>query len=328
MTEDTLYKILNNTATSAEKNEFFSQIEHDEEKAEEFYRHKNLFVISTLKSDTYHQKVQGKNFEKFWERIQSKKNFSLQIWVRYAAVFIIALALGVLVNTFLLRSKTKNSAQHIEYASETGSVSTIYLEDGSTIWLSSGSKLIMDKSGEGTTVARLDGEAYFDLEPNPERKFLVDFGQFKISDIGTKFNIRAYSSEKNISTSLIKGEIKLINNLGKSILSVRPGEFVKYDKATKKISVNECDTSIVTAWKDGKFVFIDQPLSEICRELENWYNIEIQIDDQKLADTRYTSVVKRSTTVQMVLKILAVTDQIHYKITEKKIGKDIIEISK
>ncbi|MBC8004722.1 MAG: DUF4974 domain-containing protein, partial [Verrucomicrobia bacterium] len=88
------------------------------------------------------------------------------------------------------------------------------------------------------------------------------------------------------------------------------------------------DPSVVIAWKDGKFVFIDQPLAEICKELENWYDIEIQIEDQKLAETRYTSVVKRTTTVEMVLKILAVTDQIKYEIINKKEGKDIIIIRK
>jgi ferric-dicitrate binding protein FerR (iron transport regulator) len=111
-------------------------------------------------------------------------------------------------------------------------------------------------------------------------------------------------------------------------LTVKPGEHATYDKTSNNISVNKLDASVVTAWKDGRFVFIDQPLSEICKELERWYNIEIQIQDQKLADTRYTCVVKRSTTVEMVLSILSITDQIHYEITNKKEGKDIIKIRK
>lgn len=327
MTEDIFYKILTNTGTDAEKKDFFSQLENDKEKREEFYQYKNLFVVSNLKTHVY-KEIQQRSFEKFWNTVQPRKTLLLKTWMKYAAIFITALVLGVTADKLLLGNKTQGATQHVEYASETGSVSTVFLEDGSEIWLSSGTKLVIDKNSQGESVAKLDGEAYFNLIPSSTRKFLVDFGQIKIKDIGTKFNIRAYTAEKNISTTLIKGKIDLTDAQGNSILAVHPGEIAQFDRTTNKVSVGTCDASIVTAWKEGKFVFIDEPLSDICKELEKWYNVEIRIEDQKLADTRYTSVVKRSTTVQMVLKILAVTDQIHYKITEKKIGKDIIEISK
>lgn len=249
-------------------------------------------------------------------------------WMRYAAIFIVALSLGFMADFLLNRETISSISQHIEYSSEKGSVSKIHLEDGSTIWLSSGTKLKLDKNDSGETTARLDGEAYFDLVTDPDRKFTVDLGQFKVRDIGTIFNIRAYESEQTILTTLVGGRIDLIKNSGESFLTVKPGELVSYNKSNRNIVVNQLDPSIVTAWTEGKFVFIDQPLSEICKELENWYNIEIQIADPKLANNRYTSVVKRSTTVQMVLKILALTDQISYEITDKKEGKDIIKIMK
>jgi ferric-dicitrate binding protein FerR (iron transport regulator) len=228
----------------------------------------------------------------------------------------------------LYPKESADSGDHIEYSSEKGSISTIHLKDGSAIWLSSGTKLVISQNPKGETIAKLDGEAYFELIPNPNRKFIVDLGKFQIRDIGTTFNVRAYESEHIISTTLIKGQIDLIKDSGKSFLTVKPGEYVEYNKTSKEIAVNQQDPSIVTAWKDGKFVFIDQPLSEICTDLENWYNVEIQIEDQKLASTRYTSVVKRSTTIEMVLRILSVTDRIKYEIINKKEGKDIIRIRK
>ncbi len=328
MTEDTFHKILNNTASEAEKSEFFASLENNPEKQSEFYHYKNLYVLSNLNPEKYRGQ-QNKSFIQFWERIQTQKPQRLIIqWMRYAAIFIVALTLGFMADFLLNREPAAQLSQHIEYSSEKGSVSKIHLEDGSTIWLSSGTSLKLDKNDVGEIVARLDGEAYFDLVPDPKRKFTVDLGQFKVMDIGTIFNIRAYKSEHTISATLVEGRIDLIRNSGESFLTVKPGELVNYDKTDRKIVVNQQDPSIVTAWTEGKFVFIDKTLSEICKELENWYNIEIQITDQKLANTRYTSVVKRSTTVQMVLKILAVTDQIKYEITDKKEGKDIIKIRK
>ena len=328
MSEEIFHKILNNTANESEKQEFFRSIEIDPEKKEEYQQYKNLYILGNLNPDQY-RKQQDESFSNFWDRVQSAKPQRLiGQWMRYAAIFILASVLGFMADYVLYPKESADSADHIEYSSEKGSVSTIHLKDGSAIWLSSGTKLVIGQNPKGETIAKLDGEAYFELIPNPNRKFIVDLGKFQIRDIGTTFNVRAYESEHIISTTLIKGQIDLIKDSGKSFLTVKPGEYVEYNKTSKEIAVNQQDPSIVTAWKDGKFVFIDQPLSEICTDLENWYNVEIQIEDQKLASTRYTSVVKRSTTIEMVLRILSVTDRIKYEIINKKEGKDIIRIRK
>lgn len=328
MTEDTFHKILSNTASKGEKSDFFTALEQNPEKSLDFQHYKNLYVLSSMNPERYRTQ-QDKSFRKFWERTQAQRpQRFIRSWMRYAAIFIVALSLGFMADFLVNRETSSLISQHIEYSSEKGSVSKIHLEDGSTIWLSSGTTLKLDKKGSGETIARLDGEAYFDLVPDPNRKFTVDLGRFSVRDIGTIFNIRAYESEQTISTTLVKGRIDLIRNSGESFLTIKPGELVNYNKSNKKIVVNQQDPSIVTAWTEGKFVFIDQPLSEICKELENWYNIEIQITDPKLANTRYTSIIKRSTTVKMGLEILAITDQISYEIIDKKEGKDIVIIRK
>lgn len=328
MSEEIFHKIIDNTATETERLEFFQLLENNPEKRDEFYRFKNLYVVSSLKTDQY-KKTQEENFSKFWSKVQpNRPQKMIGQWMKYAAIFALASSLGFVTNSLLKNPKNQVAKNHIEYRSEKGSVSTIKLDDGSTIWLSSGTNLVIDLNKKGETVAALNGEAYFDLIPNPARKFVVDLGKFQIRDIGTTFNVRAYESEQAISTTLIKGQIDLIKDSEKSFLTVKPGEHVEYNKTSKEIAINQRDPSIVTAWKDGKFVFIDQPLSEICTDLENWYNVEIQIEDPKLASTRYTSVVKRSTTIEMVLRILSVTDRIHYEITNKNEGKDFIRIRK
>ena len=328
MTEYTFHKILSNSATEEEKAEFYRSLESDPAKKSDFIRYKNLYFVSALGHIEYAAQSK-RSFNNFWNMVQPSKSKTIVAqWMRYAAIFILALAMGFMASYFLNETPNQQRSKHIEYSSEKGSVSKIKLEDGSDIWLSSGTNLVIHQNKNGEMVAKLDGEAYFKLAPDPSRNFRVDFGNFQVKDIGTSFNIRAYQSEQNIVTTLEEGRIELLKISGELILSVKPGELVNYDKQNNQMKVRQQDPSIVTAWKDGKFVFVDQPLAEICKELENWYNIEIQIEDQKLAETRYTSVVKRTTTVQMVLKILAVTDLINYEITDKKEGKDIIKIWK
>lgn len=327
MSEEIFHKILSNTASETEKLEFFQLLETNPEKRDEYHRFKNLYIVSSLNPDNY-SKLADKNFIKFWSQVNTSKSLTLKVWMRYAAIVVVASSLGFLANSLIKREKTAVSENHIEYSSEKGSVSSLKLDDGSVIWLSSGTRLALDKTTDGRTVAHLNGEAYFDLIPNPKRKFAVDLGKLQVHDIGTTFNIRAYESENKITTSLVSGQINLVQESGTPILTVKPGEYVEYDKNKNNIEVTKHDPSEITAWKDGKFVFIDQSLGDICKELERWYNIEISIEDRNLSEIKYTSVIKRSTTVEMVLKYLSVTDQIKYEITNKKEGKDIIKIRK
>ncbi|MDP2113113.1 MAG: hypothetical protein Q8K69_03530, partial [Bacteroidota bacterium] len=123
MTEDIFHKILNNTASEAEKSEFFTSLENNPEKQSEFYHYKNLYVLSNLNPAKYRVQ-QNKSFIHFWERIQAQKPHRLiNQWMRYAAIFIVALSLGFMADYFLNNEPAPQFSQHIEYSSEKGSVS-------------------------------------------------------------------------------------------------------------------------------------------------------------------------------------------------------------
>lgn len=327
MSEEIFSKILNNSATDSEKSSFYKSLEENSAQREIFYQYKNLYAISGCVTNKHDHK-QKEGFERFWSRVRPMKAYRMdELWYRYAAVFVVALLLGFIVQYFVKGSKQVSVfTQNIEYTSEKGSVSTIHLEDGSAIWISSGSKIKILKSSTGEMTAQLNGEAYFDMVSDPSRKFTVDLGYFKVKDIGTKFNIRAYRDEAGVYATLVEGQIDLYESNDKSMLSMKPGEYMRFDKQTNHIAVSQQDPSITTAWKDGKFVFIDKSLAQICQELENWYNVQIIIQNKSLADTKYTSVIKRTTTVNMVLKMLSLTDKINYKIEDRKEGRDIVYI--
>lgn len=327
MSEEIFIRILNNSATEAEKSSFFQSIEEDSDQREQYKQCKNLYVASSLNPEL-HDSIQKESFERFWNRTHPvKQQKVLNLWYRYAAVVLVTLATSFLVQYLIPDKQAGNEiVQQIEYSSEKGSVSKVLLEDGSAIWLSSASKVKLQKSANGEMMAQMNGEAYFDMVPDPGRKFSVDMGSFKVRDIGTKFNIRAYKDEPGVYTSLVDGEIEFLSKSDQNLLTMKPGEYMQFNKQSMKMTVSEQDPTIATAWKDGKFVFIDKTLSEICHELENWYNVKIVIENKTLAATKYTSVIKRTTTIKLVLQMLSLTDKINYKITDKKEGSDIVLI--
>jgi ferric-dicitrate binding protein FerR (iron transport regulator) len=325
-TEELFQKILSGTAGEEEKRDFYHSLESDDELRKMYHQYKNLFVLGK-RVEKNRVKIKPDGFDEFWKRAHPPVYKKIPRLLRYAAIVALALACGYFVRTFRpVDEAEKVAGQQVEYSSRKGSISSVHLEDSSVIWLSSDSRIMLEKLPDGHMTARLEGEAYFDLVPNSGREFQVDLGPIIVKDIGTSFNIRAYEGEQDISVTLEKGKIDVLKRNHEPLLSVVPGELVRFDKEARSMTVMEKDPAIVSAWKDGKFVFIDQSLREISRELENWYNIEIDIRDQALADTRYTSVVERTSTVDCVLKMLALTDSVQYKIINREGKCDKVEI--
>ncbi len=57
----------------------------------------------------------------------------------------------------------------------------------------------------------LQGEAYFEVAKNPEKKFIVSTShQSQIEVLGTHFNVEAYEKEDRISATLVEGKIGFI----------------------------------------------------------------------------------------------------------------------
>lgn len=327
MSEEIFIRILNNSATEAERALFYQSIEESGELREQYQQYKNLYTAASLKPELP-LLIRKQSFERFWKQVQPERQTKvLTLWYRYAAIVLVTLATSFFVQYAVMHISPRNDVvQKIEYFSEKGSVSKVVLEDGSVIWLSSASRVYLEKRENGDMMARMNGEAYFELVPESKRKFLVDLGSFKVRDIGTKFNIRAYKHERVVYTSLVDGKIEFLSRSDQSMLTLNPGECMQYNKQSMRMALSRQDPIITTAWKDGKFVFIDKTLSEICQELENWYNVKIVIENKALAATKYTSVIKRTTTIKLVLQMLSLTDKINYSITDKKEGSDIVLI--
>lgn len=327
MSDELFIRIINGSATEAEKRSFYQELEVNNELKEAFFQYKAIYAVS-LSNEKRISNYSSGSFENIWNRLNPARVSSLrERWYKYAAIFVVALLLGITVQYVITANREiPVYSQQIDYSSEKGAVSTIHLEDGSSIWLSSGSRISIIKKSTGEMSAILNGEAYFDMVPDPRRDFVVDLGFFKVKDIGTKFDIRAYREEQVINVALADGRVDFYKNGAAPVLSLKPGEYMQFNKQSSHMAVSRQDPSLATAWKEGKFVFIHKTLGEICHELESWYNVEIVISDKSLANTRYTSVIKRTTTVKLVLNMLSLTDKINYKITDRKEEKDFVYI--
>lgn len=256
------------------------------------------------------------------ERSGRRRHF-IRILSRIAAVLIIPLMVGtsLYVNEKITAYRSNEILTEIRVTH--GSKLNTRLPDGTQVWLNSGSTLKYPHSfSKRNRQVVLSGEAYFEVAHDPSHPFVVNTGAIDIRVLGTKFNVMSYPDEDNISATLEQGKISIEKvtegKKGSWLCFVTPGEHMVYRKEGGTISKSMTRTDKYTSWKEGKLIFRNDPLSEVIKRLERWYNTEIEIaGDQKLPETPYTLTIEDESITQ-VLEYLSVASAIEWEVIPSK----------
>ncbi len=327
--EITIQKVLSKEASPEERMQFFKQLEQDEELKREYLELRNLWA-KTAPVYKLSAKEKERAFDQVWRRTkaQSGKPTILLRMSRYAALFILAFLLGGLAVFFVEQQSPEVSieSRKQQFSAGPNSLAELVLSDGSRVVLNAGSELIFQEDmGTGERLAELKGEAYFDVVHKEGQPFIVNVGGLKIKDLGTSFNINAYPDAPEIETTLVDGALE-IGIKRKTLIELKPGESASFDKDKKTLQVREVNTGLIIAWTENKFVFRNMTLEAIANELEAWYDVEIDLSKSKMKDKYFNLSMKRTATINSVLKMLRINTGIHYEIEEQEIGKDQITI--
>jgi ferric-dicitrate binding protein FerR (iron transport regulator) len=205
-----------------------------------------------------------------------------------------------------------------------GETYTTTLSDGSRIWLNAESSIRYPVSFTGSERnVEITGEAYLEVKHNAQKPFKVHLPNGSVvEDLGTAFNINAYSNEASIKTTLIEGSVRVFRQIGtlgggQRTVILKPGEQA-IDKSNSSITIDHSpDIEQVTAWKNGSFQFNGETLEAVMRQLERWYNVET-VYQTKDTNKRFGGMISRNTKLSEVLKALELSD-VHFIIEGKKI---------
>lgn len=197
----------------------------------------------------------------------------------------------------------------------------VQLLDGTKIKLNAGSKLRYPLSVDhGQMLVTLNGEAYFDVAHQDNRKFIVEIPAFKkikkhqIEVLGTQFNIKAYAIQQQSTTTLINGSIQATGLTEEAIL-IKPNEQLLVNE---EVNVGKANITAALAWLDNTFYFEKTSLDQFCQEISRWYNVEI-IYDKSLEHMKFYVNVSRKQPLAEMLQILRVNQQIIIKQTNDRV---------
>lgn len=202
-----------------------------------------------------------------------------------------------------------------------GRTFTIRLSDGSEVYLNANSSLqypvrFLYKKRE---VTLLKGEAYFKVAHDTSRPFVVKCGGASTTVLGTEFNVRHREGEA-VSITLVEGKVRVSAAAkGTSSVSLSSGQQATVGEAGQPIDVREVDTDQYTYWMDGYFYFDGAPLTDIMREIGNWYNVSVVFNNVAAMNTEIHFVGDRNAPLDKTISLLNDLDKAKIAIEQGRI---------
>ena len=181
----------------------------------------------------------------------------------------------------------------------------LVLGDGTKVWLNSASSLSYPvQFAEKERCVELDGEAYFEVTPDPERPFIVKSGDVQTRVLGTSFNIQAYRNEKSVYTTLLTGSIRVAVADGGDAVVLTPGREAIWEKGSGAIQVEAVNAEDAIAWRYGNFIFEEEDIEVVMRMLSRWYEVEFVFDGGRKEKHTFSGRMSKDESLDTVLETI------------------------
>jgi len=350
-------RYLENKCTPEEKHELYEMlISADNEKS---FKELIFSQLDEIQTDNFIN--HSADFERIYEKIISQLNQretkdlekqQLQKRMRVkklifeglsiAALLCIVFFLGTIsgkpdINSASVQSKP---ITYSEIKAPLGARSEIILNDGTEVMLNAGSSI--KYGSDFNSINRdliLEGEAYFKVAKNKDLPLVVSAGNIKIRAIGTEFNVKAYSEEGIIETTLVDGEVEISqkgNSEKERVLVLEPNQKAIFANQSDQITLErikeieplavkpakiitdkllvspKTDVEQVTAWTKNKLIVRSENLESLCTKLQRKYNVTFIFRDDDIKKHRFSGVLLDETFEQVmdVIKLVAPVDYV------------------
>jgi ferric-dicitrate binding protein FerR (iron transport regulator) len=264
--------------------------------------------------------------QEYQDKNRSKSIFTgkrvLQMYQRVAAVLLIPLiGLGIL---YWVSYSSQLTSQYTETIAPRGQKSQIVLVDGTKVWLNSDTKIrYKGNFNNDQRDVYLDGEAFFEVTKNAHRPFIVHTTGISIKVLGTKFNVKAYSDEDLVETSLFEGNISLLmtnpNSKAVAVKEVKPGQSFLYSKTNRELESNRFSQEEICGWKKNQLIFKDDTFSNLVKKVERWYDVQVVYDEKLFKDRRLTLELNEGERLEQLMKIVSLALSVDYQYDNEKI---------
>ena len=235
--------------------------------------------------------------------LSARSGPSMSWWWSRAAAVLAFLAVSIGIVSHLTRRSGAGQRDRT-YTTARGERAHIVLADGSRVMLAPESRLTLGPSfGDGARAVTLDGEAFFSVEHDAAKPFVVRTARVVITDLGTRFDVQAYGADSAVAVGVTDGRVSLTmtapvlravtltaGDLG-TMSAGRP--FILEHHAGDRLDV----------WTSGRLEFRKTPLRDVLRAIDRWYGVRVQLGDAALGSRPLTASFGDESITEILLVI-------------------------
>lgn len=205
-------------------------------------------------------------------------------------------------------------------------VVSIELSDGTQVWLNKNSKIEFPKAFDGDErQVFLQGEAFFEVVPNPEKPFIVRSDRISTRVLGTSFDVKAYEGEETASVSVATGKVEVSKEMEDGepvrITQLTPEQELVINTQKDETYMNIVSVADIAPWHLGQLVFRDNTYDEVMKTLQERFGKKI-IFKSSIGQCRVMASFNSTASLHDVLKLLSMSNSFEFVI-----GRDIVTIT-
>ncbi len=309
MNQESLIRYIAGNSTAEEKSNMAEWLDADPENMREFLAFRKLYDITLWQQENTDVQITNPS--------GSKERYKFRMLVFEALKVAAIVAVAFFGARYFLPSATTIEPVAMQTIHvPAGQRAELTLTDGTKVWLNAKTTFIFPNhfSANSRNVT-LDGEGYFDVTSNKEQPFIVKTSKYDVKVWGTQFNVMAYSGNPIFETSLLEGSVELLSPGMEKGMMINPNERIFLENNhLVRAKISHFNHFL---WKDGLISFDDESFPEMVSKLELYFDLKIDIKNDKILNNRYTGKFRTKDGVDHILRVLQLSNQFKFKVDEK-----------
>ncbi|TQV84004.1 DUF4880 domain-containing protein [Exilibacterium tricleocarpae] len=184
------------------------------------------------------------------------------------------------------------------YQTRTGERQQVKLADGSDIVINTNSRLQVELKTQHRLVQLENGEAFFNITPDPQRPFVVATPTGSVRVLGTSFNVRASARETVVTVA--HGRVGVAGHMPVDALVAADfnaeTQLLKNQQITLAADRTDSqprrvDAQAVTTWRQGRQVYNGERFIEVVADLSRYFPGDIKLGDRSLENIEIVAVI-------------------------------------
>lgn len=253
-----------------------------------------------------------------------------KIWMYAAAACVVFFATGLWIGN-LLKEKPENKWLLSKAQTGKGERAQLLLSDGSEVFLSPETELMIHQEAAANPVVYLEGEAHFKMK-DTSRSLVIKTKELVTTAKGSEINVSAFTKDSTVTVSVEQGNAIVVGNEEKTfpLIKLRPAPkkdtsmpailpMAKIRPAKVNVAVNgqelmtfnknngNADVSVKKEESDNVLAFDNAGEKEIVAKLKKWFNVQAIFTEPLEDNETFTGDYDKNATLQEVLTGISIT---------------------